>query len=65
MTVVTRDAVKSAASGVPETEAQRSTASPATTAADLVREFPRRSGQPVRAHRGRTSTVAQRKVHGR
>lgn len=39
MTVVTRDAVTPAAFGVPETESQRSTKTPARAAVDLVREF--------------------------
>lgn len=42
MTVVTRDAVTPAAFGVPETESQRGTKTPATAAVDLVREFPRK-----------------------
>lgn len=65
MTVVTRDAVTPAAFGVPETEWQHSTKSPATAAVDLVREFPRKRKEAVRAHQGFSLTVAQGKVHGR
>jgi hypothetical protein len=65
MTVVTRDAVTPAAFGVPETESQRSTKTPSTAAVDLVREFPRKRKEPVRAHQGLSLTVAQGKVHGR
>lgn len=65
MTLVTRDAVTSAAFGVPETESQRSTKTPATAAVDLVREFPRKRKELVRALQSLSSTVAQGKVHGR
>lgn len=65
MTVATRDAVTPAAFGVPETESQRSTRSPATAAVDLVREFPRKRKELVRARLGLSLTVAQGKVHGR
>ncbi|MFK0023288.1 hypothetical protein [Streptomyces sp. NPDC090798] len=64
MTVVTRDAVTHAAFGVPETESQRSTKTSATAAVDLGGEFPRKRKEPVRALRGLSSTVAQRKVNG-
>lgn len=64
MTVVTRDAVTPAAFGVPETESQRSTKTPARAAVDLVREFPRKRKESVRALPGLSSTVTQGKVHG-
>ncbi|ASQ93389.1 MULTISPECIES: hypothetical protein [Streptomyces] len=65
MTVVTRDAVTPAAFGVPETESQRGTKTPATAAVDLVREFPRKRKELVHAHQGLSLTVTQGKVHGR
>lgn len=65
MTVVTRDAVTPTAFGVPETEAQRGTKLPATAAVDRVRDFPRKSEEPVCAHQGLSSTLVQGKVHGR
>lgn len=65
MTVVTRDAVTSAASGVPETASQRGTKPSATAAVDRVRDFPRKRKEPVCAHQGLSSTVVQGKVHGR
>jgi hypothetical protein len=64
MTVVTRDAVTPAAFGVPETESKRSTKTPAIAGVDLVREFPRKRQEPVRALQGLSLTVAQGKVHG-
>jgi hypothetical protein len=65
MTVVTRGAVTPAAFGVPETESQRSTKTPATAAVDVVREFPRKRKELGRELRGLSSTVAQGRVHGR
>jgi hypothetical protein len=65
MTVATRDAVTSAAFGVPETESQRSKKEPAAAAVDHVRDFLRKGKEPGRALQGLSSTVAQGKVHGR
>ncbi|MFI0716988.1 ATP-binding cassette domain-containing protein [Streptomyces inhibens] len=64
MTVVTRDAVAPALFGAPQPEPQHSTDPPAIAAVDLVREFPRKRKDPVRALRGLSLTVAQGQVHG-
>lgn len=49
MTEVTRNAATPAAFGVPETESQRGTKTPATAAVDLVMEFPRKRKELVHA----------------
>jgi hypothetical protein len=64
MTVVTRDLVTPDAFGVPETESQRRTKTPARAAADLGGEFPRKRQESVRAFQGLSLTVVQGKVHG-
>lgn len=65
MTVVTRPAVTPTVLDLPQTESQRSTKTPATTAVDLVREFPRKRKGPGRTLQGLSLSMAQGKVQGR